>query len=83
MAIDFNGKRNVKARVEDAGQAMWHIIAAVLIAGVIAMVALAIDRASSGTTPTPPPARALVLPPHRTALPSYTTTTVPAQTSPK
>jgi hypothetical protein len=29
---------------------MWHIIGAVLVAGVIAMVALAIDRASSGST---------------------------------
>ena len=81
MAIAFNGKPDVKARVEDAGQAMWHIIAAVLTAGVIAMFALAIDRA--GTTLTPPPATAPVRSPHRIAPPLNTTTTVPTQTSPK
>ena len=76
-------KPDVRARVEDAGNAMCHIIGAVLVAGVIAMVALAIDRASSGSTPTAPAATEPVPPPHGTAPPSNTTTTIPTQTSPK
>ena len=80
MAIDYNRRPDARARAEGPGNAMAYIIGAVLIAGIIAMVAMfATDRTSTDTTP---PAAA-VNQPQRTTPPSNTTTTAPTQPSTK
>jgi hypothetical protein len=79
MATDHDKSPGARARGEGASNAMAYIIGAVLIAGIIAMVALfATERTSDSTPPT-----ATVNQPQTTTPTSNTTTTTPTQPSTK